>query len=138
MISKINHIGIAVESLGKHIPFYRDVLGLEMIGEDIVPEQKVKVAMFRVGNVQIELLEPSGDDSPIAAYLEKKGEGIHHIAYETDDVAAEIETMKHNDIRMIDEQPRNGAHGTRIAFLHPKSSGRVLTELCQSGSGSHE
>ncbi|MBN2414826.1 methylmalonyl-CoA epimerase [bacterium] len=138
MISKINHIGIAVTSLDAHIPFYRDVLGLEMTGEEVVPEQKVKVAMFRVGEVQIELLEPTSEDSPIAGYLAKKGEGIHHIAYATDDVAAEIDGLKRNDIRMIDDQPRNGAHGTRIAFLHPASSGRVLTEICESGSGSHE
>ncbi len=133
MITQINHIGIAVQSLEDHIPFYRDLLGLEFKGIEEVPDQKVKVAMFRVGEVQIELLEPTADDSPIAGYLEKKGEGMHHIAYQSTDIEQDIRHLREQKVRMIDEQPRPGAHDTRIAFVHPKSSGKVLTELCQTG-----
>ena len=131
MIRKINHIGIAVSSLEEHIPFYRDVLQLDFKGKDEVPDQKVKVAMFRIGEVQIELLEPTSAESPIAKFIEAKGEGIHHIAYQTDDIESDIREFISNNIRMIDEKPRNGAHDSKIAFLHPKSSGRVLTEICQ-------
>lgn len=132
MIKQINHIGIAVSSLENHIPFYRDILGLTALGTEEVPEQKVKVAMFQVGEVKIELLEPTSGESPIAKFIEKKGEGIHHIAYETDGIIKEIEGFQGKEIRMIDETPRDGAHGTKIAFIHPKSSGKVLTEICQS------
>jgi methylmalonyl-CoA/ethylmalonyl-CoA epimerase len=132
MIKQINHIGIVVSSLENHIPFYRDILGLTALGTEEVPEQKVKVAMFQVGEVKIELLEPTSGESPIAKFIEKKGEGIHHIAYETDGIIKEIEGFQGKEIRMIDETPRDGAHGTKIAFIHPKSSGKVLTEICQS------
>jgi len=132
MIKQINHIGIAVSSLENHIPFYRDILGLTALGTEEVPEQKVKVAMFQVGEVKIELLEPTSGESPVAKFIEKKGEGIHHIAYETDGIIKEIEGFQGKEIRMIDAPPRDGAHGTKIAFIHPKSSGKVLTEICQS------
>jgi len=102
-------------------------------GTEEVPEQKVKVAMLGIGEAKIELLEPISPDSPIAKFLEKSGPGIHHIAYQVDDIEAAIAHMLQQGARMIDEQPRNGAHGTRIAFVHPKSSNGVLTELCQSG-----
>jgi methylmalonyl-CoA/ethylmalonyl-CoA epimerase len=131
MITKINHIGIAVASLENHIPFYRDVLNLELTGIDEVPDQKVRVAMFKVGEVQIELLEPTADDSPIAKFIEKKGEGIHHVAYQSDDIGEDIHQFIAKNIQMIDTKPRSGAHGSQIAFLHPKSSGGVLTEICQ-------
>jgi len=133
MIKKINHIGIAVSSLEAQIPFYRDVLGLKNLGTEEVADQKAKVAMFEVGEVKIELLEPTSPDSPIAKFLEKKGDGIHHIAYETDGIISEIKHMDDMDIQMLDKTARDGAHGTKIAFLHPKSSGRVLTEICQPG-----
>jgi methylmalonyl-CoA/ethylmalonyl-CoA epimerase len=89
--------------------------------------------MFRVGEVKIELLEPVSEESPIAKFLEKKGDGIHHIAYETDDIEGTLAAMKRQQVRLIDEEPRTGAGGMQIAFLHPKSSGRVLTEICQPG-----
>ncbi len=133
MLQKINHIGIAVQSLDVTLPFYRDSLGMPFHGTEEVPEQKVKVAMLGIGEAKIELLEPTSPDSPIAKFLEKSGPGIHHIAYEVDDIEAAIAHMLQQGARMIDEQPRNGAHGTRIAFVHPKSSNGVLTELCQSG-----
>jgi len=131
MITKINHIGIAVRSLTDHIPFYRDALGLKYLGTEEVTDQKVKTAVFAVGDVHIELLEPTADDSPIAKFIAKRGEGLHHIAYESDDVESELDDFKKRNIRLIDEEPRPGAHKTLIAFLHPGSTGRVLTEICQ-------
>ncbi len=131
MIQKINHLGIAVNSLTDSVPFYRDVLKLEYLGEETVAEQKVKVAMFGVGDVKIELLEPTSDDSPIAKHLEKKGEGIHHVAYESDGIVQELAAMEAAGIQLIDKEPRTGAHDMKIAFLHPKSTGKVLTEICQ-------
>ena len=131
MITQINHIAIAVESLDEAIPYYRDVLGLELIATEEVPDQKVRVAMFRVGEVRIELLEPTAPDSPVAKYLAKNGPGLHHLAFQTDDIRAELEHLEQHQIELIDKQPKPGAHGTRIAFLHPRSTGRVLTELCQ-------
>jgi methylmalonyl-CoA/ethylmalonyl-CoA epimerase len=137
MLQKINHIGIAVQSLEATLPFYRDALGMVFKGEEEVTEQKVKVAMLQVGESKIELLEPTGPDSPIAKFLEKNGPGIHHVAYEVENIEAAIAHMLQQGARMIDETPRNGAHGTRIAFVHPKSSHGVLTELCQCGSEDH-
>jgi len=131
MLTQINHIGIAVKSLEEHIPFYRDVMKMKFAGIEEVPEQKVKVAMFIIGEAKIELLEPTSDESPIAKYIEKKGEGIHHISYQTDDINSEIKNIEDNELRMIDKTPRDGAHETKIAFIHPKSSGRVLTELTE-------
>jgi len=133
MTHKINHIGIAVQSIDATIPFYRDQLGMELLGCEEVAEQKVKVAMLGVGESKIELLEPTSPDSPVAKFLEKSGPGIHHVAYEVADIEAAIAKMIAEGARMIDEKPRNGAHGTRIAFVHPKSSFGVLTELCQGG-----
>ncbi len=138
MIQNINHIGIAVQKLDEHIPFYRDVLKLSFTGIEEVPNQKVRVAIFKVGEVNLELLEPTSPDSPIAAYLEKKGEGMHHLALETDDIEHQIDALQNQEIRMIDPTPRDGAHGTRIAFIHPKSSGKVLTEICQTQGASDE
>jgi methylmalonyl-CoA/ethylmalonyl-CoA epimerase len=133
MTKKINHIGVAVKSIDAATPFYRDVLGMVFEGTEIVAEQKVKVAFFAVGESRVELLEPIADDSPVAKFLEKNGEGTHHVAYEVDDLVATLEKLKAAGVRLIDEVPRCGAHGTRIAFLHPKASGGVLTELCQGG-----
>jgi len=130
---KINHIGIAVRSLEASIPFYRDTLGMAFEGSEEVAEQKVKVAFLAVGESRIELLEPTAEDSPVARFLEKNGEGIHHIAYQVDDIEQALAALKEQGVRLIDETPRGGAHGTRIAFLHPRASGGVLTELCQAG-----
>ena len=133
MLEKINHIGIAVQSLEASLPFYRDNLGMALLGIEEVAEQKVKVAMLQIGESKVELLEPTAADSPVARFLEKSGPGIHHLAYEVADIEAAIEKLKLEGVRMIDEKPRNGAHGTSIAFVHPKSSNGVLTELCQTG-----
>lgn len=131
MTKKINHIGIAVNSLESSIPFYRDTLGMTYEGDEVVAEQKVKVAFLAVGESRIELLEPTADDSPVAKFLAKNGEGVHHIAYEVADLDAALLELKSAGVRLIDETPRSGAHGTSIAFLHPKATGGVLTELCQ-------
>ena len=133
MPDKISHIGIAVSSIEEAVPFYRDVLGMEFEGTEVVAEQKVKVAFFVVGESRIELLEPTADDSPVAKFLEKNGPGIHHVAYEVADLDQRLARLKADGVRMIDERPRMGAHGTRIAFMHPRASGGVLTELCQPG-----
>ncbi len=133
MITQINHIGIAVRSLEEQVPFYRDVLGLPYLGQEVVEDQKVKVAMFQVGEVKIELLEPTDPSSPIAGFLEKKGEGIHHLAFQTDDIKQQLEDLKRKNVRLIDEQPRLGAHQTQIAFIHPGATGKVLMEICQPG-----
>jgi methylmalonyl-CoA/ethylmalonyl-CoA epimerase len=133
MLTKINHIGVAVKSIDEALPFYRDQLGMDFKGSEEVQEQKVKVAMLQIGESKIELLEPTSPESPVAKFLEKNGPGIHHLAYEVADITAAIAHLKKEGARMIDETPRNGAHGTQIAFVHPKSRNGVLTELCQPG-----
>ena len=134
MPKKISHIGIAVASIEEAAPFYRDVLGMEFEGTEVVAEQKVKVAFFAVGESRIELLEPTADDSPVAKFLEKNGPGVHHVAYEVADLEQRLAALKAEGIRLIDETPRTGAHNTRIAFMHPRASGGVLTELCEPGA----
>lgn len=133
MPKKISHIGIAVENIEAALPFYRDVLGLEFEGTEVVAEQKVKVAFLAIGESRIELLEPTAPDSPVAKFLEKNGPGVHHLAFEVDGLEGRLASLKGEGVRLIDEMPRIGAHHTRIAFLHPKASGGVLTELCESG-----
>ncbi len=133
MPKKISHIGIAVTNIDEATPFYRDILGMEFEGTEVVAEQKVKVAFFVVGESRIELLEPTSPDSPVARFLEKNGPGVHHVAYEVADLQERLLQLKAEGVRLIDEIPRTGAHSTKIAFLHPKASGGVLTELCQTG-----
>ncbi|OHB27343.1 MAG: methylmalonyl-CoA epimerase [Desulfuromonadaceae bacterium GWC2_58_13] len=131
MTKLINHVGIAVKSLESSIPFYRDVLGMTFEGTEEVVEQKVRVAFLAVGESRIELLEPTSEDSPVAKHLEKNGEGVHHLAYQVDDIVKTLEKLKSAGVRLIDEKPRHGAHHSLIAFLHPKATGGVLTEICQ-------
>ncbi|MBE9519878.1 MAG: methylmalonyl-CoA epimerase [Proteobacteria bacterium] len=130
MLEKIDHIGIAVRSIDQAKPFFEKVLGLPCEGEEVVESQKVKTAFFAVGEVHIELLEPTSDDSPIAKFLENKGEGIHHIAYKTDDIASQLDQAKESGCRLIHETPIEGAGGKQVAFLHPKSTYGVLMEFC--------
>ena len=134
MPEKISHIGIAVASIEEATPFYRDILGMEFEGTEVVAEQKVKVAFFVVGESRIELLEPTAEDSPVAKFLAKNGPGVHHVAYEVADLEQRLAALKAEGVRLIDEAPRTGAHNTRIAFMHPKASGGVLTELCEPGT----
>ncbi len=133
MIKRISHIGIAVRDLDEGIAFYQK-LGLTLEGTEEVPSQKVKVAFFPVGDTRIELLAPTADDSPIAGFLEKKGEGIQHIAFAVDDLPEQLEKAQEEGIRLIDKEPRPGAHNAEIAFLHPKSSLGVLIEFCKEHS----
>lgn len=127
----INHIGIAVKSIEEQRSFYEDILGAEFEAIEEVPSQKVKVGFFKVGDVRLELLEPTDPTSSVASFLEKRGEGLHHVAYTVDDIEQRLAELKTGGVRLIDEAPRPGAHHTRIAFVHPKSSGSVLTELCE-------
>lgn len=136
MIKKIDHVAIAVKDLKEEIVRYRDVLGLEFLGTEVVPEQKVTVAFFKVGDVRIELLEPLSPDSPISAFIEKKGGGLHHLALEVDDIGADIRQLQEKNVQMLDREPRKGAHNAHIAFVHPKSFSGVLYELQQKGDAS--
>lgn len=132
MLKKVNHIGIAVHSV-EDLKKVFEMLGAEVEGEEVVEEQKVKVAFIPVGEVRIELLEPTDSDSPVAKFLEKRGVGFHHIAFEVDHIERVLEELKAKGIKLIDEKPRRGAHGTKIAFIHPKATGGILVELCQEG-----
>lgn len=131
-ISHIEHIGIAVKSLDKAIPFYESLLGLKCYNIEEVKEQKVKTAFFKVGQTKIELLESTDAEGPIGKFLEKRGEGVHHIAYAVDNIEDQLKAAEENGIRLIDKTPRKGAEGLDIAFLHPKSTFGVLTELCEN------
>jgi len=128
---KIDHIGIAVKNLDETISFYRDVLGLEVGGTEIVEEQKVKVAFLPVGDSEVELLESTTEDGPIAKFIERNGEGLQHVAFKVENIKEAIEYMESKGMRMIDKEPRYGAGGAKIAFVHPKSSHRVLVELTE-------
>jgi methylmalonyl-CoA/ethylmalonyl-CoA epimerase len=132
-VKKIDHVGIAVKSLDEALPFYVETLGLECLGIEVVESEKVRVAFLKIGEAKIELLEPTEEDSPIAAFIEKRGEGIHHIALGVDDIQARIDELKANGIRMIHDAPKQGAGGAQIAFMHPKSARGVLYELCERG-----
>jgi methylmalonyl-CoA/ethylmalonyl-CoA epimerase len=130
-VKSLNHIGIAVRSIEDQKPFYEGTLGAEFEGVEDVPDQKVRVGFFRVNDVRLELLEPSDPSSTVAKFIEKRGEGLHHLAFTVDDIKARIAELKESGLRMIDDVPRPGAHHMQIAFLHPKSSCGVLTELCE-------
>lgn len=131
----VNHIGIAVRSLADQRAYYEAVLGAAYEGTEEVPSQKVRVAFYRLGPaaapVRLELLEPTASDSPVARFLEKRGEGLHHVAYTVAGIDERLRELGEAGIERIDERSRPGAHGMRIAFLHPKSTGGVLTELCE-------
>ena len=129
-LSYIEHIGIAVKNLAESIKFYENVLGLKCYTVEEVKDQKVKTAFFQIGETKIELLESTEPDGPISTFIEKKGEGIHHIAFKTKDINSSLKELEEKNIRLIDEHPRKGAEGLNIAFLHPKAANGVLIELC--------
>lgn len=132
-ISHIEHLGIAVKSIEEAIPYYENILGLKCYSIEEVADQKVKTAFFKVGQTKIELLEPTSEDSTIAKFIEKRGEGIHHMAFAIEDgVANALAEVEAKGVRLIDKAPRKGAEGLNIAFLHPKSTCSVLTELCEN------
>lgn len=131
MIKKIDHIGIAVKNLEEAIKLYTEVLGLKVEDIEIVEDQKVRVAFIPIGDSEVELLESTDPEGPIAKFIEKKGEGMQHVAFRVDDINKALEEMKQKGVRLIDQQPRYGAGGASIAFLHPKSTYGVLVELSQ-------
>ena len=130
-ITRVDHVGIAVKNLDEMVKFYTETLGLKANGNETVEEQKVTVAFMPVGDSELELLESTTDDGPIARFIEKNGEGVQHIALRVDDIDAALAELKEKGVRLIDETPRYGAGGARIAFLHPKSTHGVLVELCE-------
>ncbi len=129
-LTKIEHIGIAVKNLDESIKFYEDILGLKCYRIEEVKDQKVKTAFFQVGQTKIELLESTDPEGPIGKFIQKKGEGMHHIAFAVNDINSSLEELKKNNIKLIDETTRKGAEDLDIAFLHPKSANGVLIELC--------
>lgn len=130
-ILKIDHLGIAVNSIDDGKNFWSDVLGLEFEGAETVEEQKVTTAFFPVGESEVELLESTAPDGPVAKFIEKKGQGFQHVAFRVANIEEALEELKAKDIQLIDQQPRIGAGGAKIAFIHPKATGGILVELCE-------
>ncbi len=130
-ITHIEHIGIAVKSIEEQLPYYEGVLGLKCYNIETVEDQKVKTAFFMVGQTKIELLEPTSEDSTVAKFIEKRGEGVHHIAYATKNLNETLAEVESKGVKLIDKEGRAGAEGLKIGFLHPKFTGGVLTELCE-------
>ena len=130
MITNIDHLGIAVRNLDESVEYYENALGLHCHGREEVASQKVKTAFFKAGDVHIELLEPTSEDSPIAKFLEKNGEGIHHVAFAVDDIEGQLKKASDAGVKLIHEVPIDGAGDKLVAFLHPKSTRGVLTEFC--------
>jgi len=134
MLEKIDHLGVAVKSIEQALEFYQNTLGVEPTGVEEVPSQKVKVAFLPIGESNIELLEATSEDSAIAKHIEKRGEGIAHLAFKVDNIEAALGTLKEKGVRLINETPQPGAHGAKIAFIHPKSTNGILIELCERDS----
>lgn len=134
-LNYIEHIGIAVKNLDEAIQYYEKALGLKCYSIEEVKDQKVKTAFFKIGQTKIELLESTSPDGPIGKFIEKKGEGIHHIAFSVNNLAGQLKDAESKGIQLIDKEPRKGAEGLDIAFLHPKSTFSVLTELCENKQG---
>ncbi len=129
--NKINHIAIAVPNIEAAAKFYQTILGLTLSGLEEIPSQKTRVGFLKCGELNIELIEPTGPDSPLGKFLETKGQGIHHLCFEVDDVEAAVKTCLEEKITMVDQKPGPGSQHTKIAFMHPKSSGNVLIEFCE-------
>ena len=130
-ITHIDHIGIAVKSIEEQLPYYENILGLKCYNIETVEDQKVKTAFFMVGQTKIELLEPTSEDSTVAKFIEKKGEGVHHIAYATKNINDALKEVESKGVKLIDKEGRAGAEGLTIGFIHTKSTGGVLTEFCE-------
>lgn len=131
MVIKLDHIGIAVSNLDETLKVYTDLLGMKLHGTETVEEQKVKTAFLPLGETEIELLESTAPDGPIGKFIEARGQGVQHLAFRVDDLEAALAELKAKGVRLIDEKPRYGAGGAKIAFLHPKATNGVLIELCQ-------
>jgi methylmalonyl-CoA/ethylmalonyl-CoA epimerase len=136
-VQAVNHVGIAVRSIEAQRGFYEGVLGAEFEGVETVTDQMTRVGFFRIGAVRIELLEPTDPSSPVARFLEKRGEGLHHVAFSVANLEERLAELRAEGLRLVDESPRAGARGMRIAFLHPRSTFGVLTELCEPPEGAH-
>ncbi len=137
-LTHIEHIGIAVKDLNKAIRYYEKVLGVRCYAIEEVKDQKVKTAFFKVGQTKIELLESTDPESPVGKFIEKKGEGIHHLAFAVKNITQALEEAESKGVRLIDRKPRSGAEGLDIAFLHPKTTFGVLTEFCENKTGKEE
>ncbi|MEE9218846.1 MAG: methylmalonyl-CoA epimerase [Acidobacteriota bacterium] len=131
MLKRIDHFGVAVRNLEKAIALYRDGLGLELGGIEEVPQEKVRVAFLPVGETRVELLEPMDESSPVARFLDKRGEGLHHVCFETEDLEEMLPRLSRSGLELLSGYPRRGAEGGRVAFFHPRSTGGVLIELRQ-------
>lgn len=132
-MNKVDHIGIAVKDLDNALPYYIETLGLKLLRIEEVESQKVKVAFIDAGNCKIELLEPIGEEGAVAKFIEKRGEGIHHIAFGVTDIRTRMDELKEKGVQLLQEEPKLGAGGAEVAFMHPKSSFGVLYELCDKG-----
>jgi methylmalonyl-CoA epimerase len=131
MLGALDHAGIAVVNLDESLPFYRDVLGLPLVHREAVDQQGVDAALLGIGDGHVELIAPLGPDTAVAKFLENRGPGLHHIAYRVDDIDAVLASLSAAGVRLIDEHPRIGIRGTRVAFLHPAAAGGVLTEIVE-------
>lgn len=131
MLDKIDHLGVAVKSIDESLTFYRDILGIVPTGVEEVPSQQVRVAFLPVGESNIELLESTTEDGPIARHIEKRGEGIAHVAFRVDNIESAIKKLQEQGVRLLSETPQPGAHGAKIVFIHPKAANGILIELCE-------
>jgi methylmalonyl-CoA/ethylmalonyl-CoA epimerase len=135
-MQRVDHVGIAVKSIDDTLEYYIHTLGLTLIALEEVESQKVRVAFIDAGNIKLELLEPVGDDGPVAKFIEKRGEGVHHIAFGVTDIRSRMDELREKGVQLLQEKPKAGAGGAQVAFLHPKSSFGVLYELCdKTGKG---
>lgn len=134
-MKNVDHIGIAVKSIADAVPYYVDTLGLKLLAIEEVASQKVRVAFIDAGNIKFELLEPIGEDGPVSKFLEKRGEGVHHIAFGVDNIRTRMIELEEKGVQLLQDEPKLGAGGAEVAFLHPKSSFGVLVELCEKKSG---
>ncbi|HEV3046996.1 MAG TPA: methylmalonyl-CoA epimerase [Solirubrobacteraceae bacterium] len=137
MFDRIDHIGVAVEEIDQALELYRDSFELDVAHREIVEEQGVEAVLLDVGENHVELLAPLAPDTPVGKFLAKQGPGLHHVAYQVADIEATLEKLKQAGLRLIDEQPRTGIRGSRVAFMHPRASAGVLTEIVQPAEGAH-
>lgn len=137
MLARIDHVGVAVEDLDAVIALYESDLAIELVHRERVEEQGVEAVLLDVGENHVELLAPLGPDTPVGRFLARKGPGLHHVAYQTADIDAELERLRSAGLRLIDERPRTGIRGSRVAFLHPAATGGVLTEIVEPAKGLH-
>ncbi|SER78755.1 methylmalonyl-CoA epimerase [Psychrobacillus sp. OK032] len=134
-MEKVDHIGIAVKSIEESLPYYTETLGLKLLNIEEVASEKVRVAFIDSGNVKLELLEPIDESSAVHSFIEKKGEGIHHVAFGVTNIQERLNELKEKGVKLIQETPKVGAGGAQVAFIHPKASGGVLYELCDKSGG---